>query len=116
MVFTFSKDSDSGVMIISCPKRIDVSVSDELRDLINEIVEHAEYKIVLDLTETAYIDSSGLGAIVARISVLRSNNGDIRLGAPGKNVEDLLELTHLNQIIKSYPMIDLAVASFSSQS
>ena len=115
MVFKTKDVADAGIVIITSPKRIDVNVSDELRDLISDIIEKPNYRIILDLKETEYIDSSGLGSIVARISVLRSNSGDIRLAAPGRSVINLLKLTHLNQILKTYENVEQAVESFTSE-
>ena len=115
MVFKTKDVFDAGIVIITSPKRIDVNVSDELRDLISDIIEKPNYRIILDLKETEYIDSSGLGSIVARISVLRSNSGDIRLVAPGKSVVNLLKLTHLNQILKTYENVEQAMESFTSE-
>ena len=114
MNFNSTLDDGSDVVIITCPKRIDVNVSDELRDLVTSTIEGQKYRIVLDLSGTEYIDSSGLGAIVARISVLRSNNGDIVFAAPGDSVLNLLEVTHLNKILKVYDDKDQAIAGFSS--
>jgi len=114
MIFNSTFDEASGIVTIACPKRIDVNVSDELRDLIAITIEEEHYRIVLDLKSTEYIDSSGLGAIVARISVLRSNNGDIIFAAPGTGIINLLEITHLNKILKVYNHMDQAVNSFSS--
>lgn len=115
MVFKTKDIAGPGIVIITSPKRIDVNVSDELRDLISDIIGKPKYKIILDLSDTEYIDSSGLGSIVARISVLRSNSGDIRLAAPGKSVMNLLKLTHLNQILKTYENVEQAVGSFTSE-
>ena len=115
MVFKTKDVPGAGIVIITSPKRIDVNVSDELRDLISDIIEQPNYMIILDLKETEYIDSSGLGSIVARISVLRSNSGDIRLAAPGRSVVNLLKLTHLNQILKTYENVEQAMESFTSE-
>ena len=116
MDFSESEIVESGIVIISCPRRIDVNVSDDLKQLIAANIDNNKYKIILDLSETAYIDSSGLGSIVSRISVLRSNGGDIRLAAPGKNIIDLLELTNLNKIIRYFENVSQAEKSFNGSS
>lgn len=113
MSFKANQDEKTGIFVIECPPRIDVNVSDQLRDLISHIIEEQNYRIVLNLAETKYIDSSGLGAIVSRISVLRSNNGDIKLAAPKSNVTDLLKLTHLDKIITTYADIRSAMSGFT---
>jgi anti-sigma B factor antagonist len=114
MIFESSVDKTSEIVTIICPKRIDVNVSDELRDLITKIIDGGKFRIILDLKSTEYIDSSGLGAIVARISVLRSHEGDIRFAVPGTSVLNLLELTHLNKILRTFDNLEQATASFTS--
>ena len=112
MSFRQKRHEKSGVWIITCPARVDVNVSDELRDLISQVIAQNDYRLVLDLSGTGYIDSSGLGAVVSRISVLRSNQGDIRLAEVADNIQHLLELTQLNKIIRTFPDVETAERSF----
>jgi len=68
----------------------------------------------MDLSQTAYIDSSGLGAIVSIIATVRANQGDIRLAAAAGNITNLLEITQLNKLLKCYKTVEEGVKSFSS--
>jgi anti-sigma B factor antagonist len=99
-------------VVIDCPNRVDIDSSQQLKDILNQLVEQNKYNIVINLTATKYMDSSGLGALVSRIAVARSNNGDICIAAAPKNIIDLFELTHLNQIIHCFENVELAAASF----
>jgi anti-sigma B factor antagonist len=112
MSFIVEELRPNQVYLIKCPKRIDINNSTELRDLISTLIEQDKFKIVIDLAQTHYIDSSGLGAILSRIAAARSSKGDVRLAAPRKNVTDLLELTHLDQILKIYDNTQSATVSF----
>ncbi|HGY57220.1 MAG TPA: anti-sigma factor antagonist [Caldithrix abyssi] len=112
MEFKQKSHRNGSVLEIEIPERLTTETSDELKQLLKEIVNSQKYKIVLNLGKNRYMDSSGLGAIVSKISVLRSNNGDIRLAAVHDSIRELLELTHLNQIIHSYPTVEEAVNSF----
>ena len=103
-----------GVTVIECPERLDVNVSDDLKVIMTNLTGQNKYKIVLNLLETRYVDSSGLGAIVSRIAMTRANGGDIRLAVTNKSVLDLLQLTHLNKIIISYDNLIKAVNSYST--
>ena len=111
MSFTTSKKA-SGVIVIGCPPRLDIEVSDDLKNIMADLIEKKEYKIIIDLTSTKYIDSSGLGAIVSRIAVTRSNGGDVRLATTTRMILNLLELTHLNKILSCYNDIPTALNSF----
>jgi anti-sigma B factor antagonist len=110
--FSITEVEDGQVQLIRCPDRIDINVSYILRDILTDLIEQDKYKIILELKDTNYIDSSGLGAIVSRIAAARSNQGDVRLASAGESINDLLELTHLNKILNSYSDVESAIASY----
>jgi len=112
MSFLVEETRDNRVQIIRCPKRIDITISSDLRDILSNLIEQGKYEIVIDLTQTQYVDSSGLGAIVSRIAAARSNKGDVRIAGPRKNVKELFQLTHLNQILKMYDNVEAASLSY----
>ncbi len=104
---------DNRVVIIETPPKFIIDVSEDFRMKLKELVDEGHFNIVIDLSKTEYMDSSGLGAIVSRISVTRSNGGDIRLASPMEFVKSLLDVTNLIQILKIYDSVDEAVASFA---
>ncbi len=107
-------NTKQGVIVILAPPRLTVHVSPELKNIIKEHIEVGHNKIVINLSSTRFMDSSGLGAIVSFIEKLRANKGDIRLASPQKYIREILELTHINQVIKSYETESDAIDSFSS--
>jgi anti-sigma B factor antagonist len=110
---SFKVQEKSGkVTVIDCPNRLDANVSDELKNIMMNLINENKFKIVIDLTKTKYVDSSGLGAIVSRISVTRSNNGDVRLVTKTHAILDLLEITRLNKILKCYDDVEKATERF----
>ncbi|MFQ5825580.1 MAG: STAS domain-containing protein [bacterium] len=112
MDFQTREKLDGKVIVIELPERLDFQISDDFRSMLNELAKQGKYQLVFDLEKTKYIDSSGLSALVSRIATTRSNQGDIRLASPTKFVRELLELTHLNQIIKCFDNVKAAVESF----
>ena len=112
MSFKFREETDGNVVVINAPNRVDVNVSDELRELLTSQIEKNKYQFIVDLSKTKYMDSSGLGSIVSRIAVTRSNNGDIRIAGASENVNNLLNLTHLNKILKIFPDVKSALESY----
>jgi len=106
------QEKTGNITVIDCPHRLDANVSDQLKNLMIDLIEKNKYKIVINLSGTKYVDSSGLGAIVSRISVTRSNKGDVRLVTQTKSILDLLDLTRLNKILKCYDEVKTALDSF----
>ena len=111
MPFT-TTEMPEGISIITCPNRLDINVSSELKTILTGLIESEKYKIVINLSETAYVDSSGLGAIVSRIAVTRANQGDVKVVTTTQAILDLLALTHLNKILKCFNDVDSAVSDF----
>ena len=112
MDFKAAESTDGKVLIISTPRRLTTENSDGLKKLLKNYVDQGRYNIVINLAGTEYLDSSGLGAIVSKIAQTRSNNGDIRLASVQEYVMNLLELTHINQIIKIFDTPEQAAVSF----
>ena len=107
------REESGKVVILQTPSRFTVEIASDFKDMLNDFVRDEKYCFVIDLSLTEYMDSSGLGAVVSRIAATRANNGDIRLAAPTKFVEDLLELTQLKRILKIYEDVDTAIKSFN---
>ena len=112
MNFKTVENTAGTVLIINTPRRLTTENSDGLKKLLKNCVDEGRFNIVINLAETEYLDSSGLGAIVSKIAQTRSNKGDIRLASVQNDVLNLLELTHINQIIKLYDTPEQAAASF----
>ena len=65
------------------------------------ILLHAEdvKKLIFDLSEVEYCDSSGLSAILLAYRILQANDGKIRIASPTKSVKYLIEISQLNRIL-----------------
>ena len=70
-------------------------------------------QFVLDLGELSYMDSSGLGEMVACYSKVRKAGGEIRLARTTARIKDLLAITRLVTVFECYDTEDLAIASFA---
>lgn len=113
MAFTTREESEGGVVVIECPVRVDLSVAQDLRDIMTESTERDKFLLVVDMDRTEFMDSSGLGALVSRIAVTRSNSGDVRLACVKEPILKLLELTHLDKIFQCFESVQAAVDSFN---
>ncbi|MCB0729433.1 MAG: STAS domain-containing protein [Ignavibacteriae bacterium] len=66
-------------------------------------------KLVFDLSEIEYCDSSGLSAILLSFRILQSNDGHIRLASPQKSVRTLIEISQLNRVLPIKETVEEAV-------
>ena len=83
-----------GVTILDLSGRIILGGgSDVLRDQIRCLLDKNEKKILLNLGDITYIDSSGIGELVSAFTTVRSQGGDLKLLNLPKKVHDLLQIT-----------------------
>ncbi len=101
-----------GVLIVDCSGRIVFGEeSAHLRDTVKKLVAENNH-IVLNLSETGYIDSGGLGTLVALYTTARSSGGSIKLANLTPRVGDLLQVTKLLTVFDVYDNEEKAIESF----
>lgn len=66
-------------------------------------------KLVIDLAEVEYCDSSGLSAILLAYRILQSEEGHIRIASPTKNVKSLIEISQLDRILPITETVEQAI-------
>ncbi|MEY2412552.1 MAG: anti-sigma factor antagonist [Acidobacteriaceae bacterium] len=85
-----------GVTIVDCSGRITLGEgSVTLRDTVRELLAKGQKKILLNLADVNYIDSSGIGELVSAYTTVRNQGGDLKLLKLTKKVHDLLQITKL---------------------
>ena len=71
-----------------------------LRDLVRELADKGNRKIVLNLSEVNYVDSSGIGELVKTHTTMRNQGGELRLVNLNKRINDLLQMTRLASVFE----------------
>ena len=85
-----------GVSIVDCSGRITLGEGSViLRDTVRELLSKGQKKILLNLGEVTYIDSSGIGELVSAFTTVRNQGGELKLLNLTKKVHDLLQITKL---------------------
>lgn len=70
-------------------------------------------RIIIDLSQVSFIDSNGLGVLVAGLKKAIRNKGDIRLVNPTAAVRMLMEITRVDRVFQVYSSRELALNSYS---
>jgi anti-sigma B factor antagonist len=83
-----------------------------LKDKINSLIQQGRTQIVLDLTDVSYIDSGGLGQLVASYGSVVKTNGGLKLLGVSKRNHDLLSITRLVTLFDAYDSEKEALESF----
>jgi len=85
-----------GVTIVDCSGRITLGEgSVVMRDVVKDLLGKGQKKILLNLGDVNYIDSSGIGELVAAFTTVRNQGGELKLLNLTKKVHDLLQITKL---------------------
>ena len=105
---------DNNVAILSLSGKMmggpeTTSLHDHIRGLLNDGIT----KVVVDLGGVKWINSSGLGVLMAAMTTLKNSQGQMKLANVTEKVESLLMITQLMRIFETYDTVDRAVASMS---
>ena len=87
--------------------------SSALRDLLREMVGKGQKKILLNLGEVSYIDSSGIGELVSGFTTVTNSGGEMKLLNLNKRVKDLLQITKLYTVFDVHEDEAGAIRSFA---
>lgn len=88
----------------------------ELHNILRFLVEKGERKVLLNLAQVTYIDSSGLGELVAGYTTLQKNGGELKLLNLTERVNELMVITKLLTVFDVFENEPEAVNSFSTSS
>ncbi|HEX4545411.1 MAG TPA: STAS domain-containing protein [Candidatus Acidoferrum sp.] len=84
-----------------------------LRKTIRELLADRRNKILLDLADVDYIDSSGIGELVSAFTAVKNQSGDMKLLHLTKKVRDLLQITKLYTVFDVFTDESTALRSFN---
>jgi anti-sigma B factor antagonist len=102
-----------GVTVLELKGTITLGGGDvTMRDRIKELLGQDRKKIVIDLGEVSFMDSTGLGELVAAYTTARHQQATLKLANLTKKIKDLLSITQLAAVFETYESLDEAIASF----
>ncbi|MFZ0960593.1 MAG: STAS domain-containing protein [Terriglobia bacterium] len=102
------------VTIVNASGRLTLGAgTSALRTTIRDLVEGGSRRIVLNMAEVTYIDSSGIGELVADYTTVTTAGGKVKLLNLAKRVHELLNITKLYTVFERFEDEASAIASFS---
>ena len=103
-----------GVTIVDLSGRITLGEgSTMLRDIVRDMIAKGNKKILLNLGDVTYIDSSGIGELVSAFTTVRNGGGELKLLNLTKKVHDLLQITKLYTVFDIKDDEAAAIQSFN---
>ena len=114
MALAFDQVGD--VMVAAVPmEELDAGNSAEFKSDIAPLLD-ATTKLVLDLSDVRFVDSSGLGAFISCLRKLNAKGGDLKLCGMSEQVRAVFELVRMHRILEICPTREAAMLAFGANS
>ena len=108
-----TRQTEGGVTVVAPTGRLDVSGAPALKEAIGELARNGTPpRIVIDMEGVSFVDSTGLGSVIAALKQIRSRQGELRLAAPNQQVRVVLELTTLDRVFPYFATLEEALTGF----
>jgi anti-sigma B factor antagonist len=98
-----------GTAVLHPDGRLDLVSAAALREAVRRVVAEGSARVVVDLAGVVFMDSSGVGALVAGLKHARQAGGELRIAGAGRPVLTVLELTTLDRVLRPYPDVSAAL-------
>lgn len=106
MNITLTHHDDYAVVTVG--GRLTATGAPRVRQAIDEAVAAGRPRVVVDMSEMEFIDSSGIGALIGGLKSTRLADGDLRIAAVPEAVRRVLKLTNLDRVLREYPSAEAA--------
>ena len=111
----YSLSEQSGVVILSLAGKImGGPEATEINDKFNQLLDEKKLKIVIDLDQVEWMNSSGLGILIQANTLLKNNQGRLKLVNISERIQNLLKITKLSGIFETSDSIEEAVSSLNN--
>ena len=100
--------------VLAVRGEIDLFTAPELKQVLAESIEAGRVRIIVDLTETTFLDSTALGVLIGAVKRLRSRDGALAIVNVDENIAMTFEITGLDQIFTILPSRAAAFAAVAA--
>src|SRR5881397_914353 len=109
------EERPDGVAVVSWGERtaLDASNADELRRRVGDVQAHCA-RLIFDMSQVDFIDSSIIGALVGFLRRTRAAGGDTKLAGITPDVETIFEVTRLQRVFSIHASVSAAAAEFGT--
>ena len=96
------KTSSGAIDVIRLPARLSMADASDCRHAIRDLVDEGRTRLVMDMSQVEFVDSSGLSVLVSAIKAARAVGGDVVLSGLTPQVQALVELTRLHHLFEIF--------------
>lgn len=102
---------NDGLVLLKLNGEVDVYTAPKLKSRLIDLVDQGKFKIIVDLEEVDFMDSSGLGVLVGGLKRVRSHDGAIALICTQENILKIFRITGLVKVFPIFENQDQAIQS-----
>jgi len=102
----------NGVKVIKLIGNLDMLNAGLLKENFKEPSSYTDIRIVLEISEVNFIDSSGFGLIMSIRDKLKQNNGELKIANPSKTIRQIFRISKVSSVIPLYETLEDALQSF----
>jgi anti-sigma B factor antagonist len=114
--FALTEDSiDTERHVVAVRGEIDLFTAPELKQKLTDAIEGGKTRIVVDLTQTTFLDSTALGVLIGAVKRLRTRDGALVIINVDQNIAKTFEITGLDQIFTIVGERDAAIAALDAE-
>jgi anti-sigma B factor antagonist len=106
--FALDVEPGDGCVVLAVAGEIDLATAPALRQQLVDLVAEGHRRIVVDLSRTEFLDSTGLSALVACLKRLRAHDGELRVVCTTPRVRKVFEITHIDRVLPLFDSVDAA--------
>jgi anti-sigma B factor antagonist len=107
---------DDGTYVISLAGEVDLYTAPEFKQQLLNVIGEGGKDVVVDFSDTTFIDSTTLGVLVGGVKRLRAQDGRLSLVCSDRNITKIFEITGLDRVFTIYPTRDEALAKTGASS
>ncbi len=106
---TTSRQDD--VSVVTVAGEVDVYTAAQLRAVLDEEIGAGNARLVVDLDEVSFLDSTGLGVLVGRLKLVRNNSGWLRIVCSNDRILRVFRITGLDKVFGIHDSLEEALAA-----
>ncbi|WP_458782325.1 STAS domain-containing protein [Arthrobacter sp. D3-16] len=107
----FSSENRDSYAEVKAAGRLNMVAAPKLREFVTGVIATESNRVVINLEDTLFMDSSGLGALIGCLKDARQAGGDLRIAAAQPQVKMVLQLTSMDKVLTSYATTEEAFSN-----
>ena len=103
MNFDIKTEQVDDAYVIALAGEVDLYTAPEFKQQLLDVIGKGGKDVIVDFSDTTFIDSTTLGVLVGGVKRLRTNDGQLSLVCSDRNITKIFEITGLDRVFTIYP-------------